>query len=91
VPLQSLRRLQADELKIHESFVGELDGMADGAIVGAVVELGHALGMTVVAEGVETDSQLAELRSLGCDMAQGYHLCRPVGADRLEELITHAA
>jgi diguanylate cyclase (GGDEF)-like protein len=90
VPLHSLRRLQADELKIHESFVGELDGIADGAIVGAVVELGHALGMTVVAEGVETDSQLGQLRLLGCDSAQGYHLCRPVGAQRLEELIMHA-
>ena len=91
VPLHSLRLLQADELKIHESFVGELDGSADGAIVGAVVELGHALGMTVVAEGVETDSQLTELRSLGCDGAQGYHLCRPVDSGRLEELLTRAA
>ena len=90
VPIHSLRRLQADELKIDESFVGELDGPADGAIVGAVVELGHALGMTVVAEGVETSTQLLELRSLGCDSAQGFHLCRPVGPERLAELITHA-
>jgi EAL domain-containing protein (putative c-di-GMP-specific phosphodiesterase class I) len=91
-PLHSLRRLQADELKIHESFVMELNGTAkDNAVVGAVVELGHALGMTVVAEGVETDQQLLELRSLGCDGAQGYLLCRPVVAEQLEELIMHAA
>jgi diguanylate cyclase (GGDEF)-like protein len=90
-PLHSLRRLQADELKIHQSFVGELNsGGGDTAIVGAVVELGHALGMTVVAEGVETDEQLLELRELGCDGAQGYLLCRPIAAEQLEELLTHA-
>jgi diguanylate cyclase (GGDEF)-like protein len=88
--LQSLRRVHADEIKIHESFVGELDGHPpDGAVVGAVVELGHALGMKVSAEGVETDEQLLVLRALGCDGAQGYHLCRPVGAEQLEALITH--
>jgi diguanylate cyclase (GGDEF)-like protein len=86
--LQSLRRLEAHELKIHESFVGELDGSPrDGKAVSAAVELGHALGMEVVAEGVETDAQLLELRSLGCDGAQGYLLGRPVAEDQLEALI----
>jgi diguanylate cyclase (GGDEF)-like protein len=88
--LQSLRRVHADEIKIHESFVGELDAHPpDGAVVGAVVELGHALGMKVTAEGVETDEQLIVLRALGCDGAQGYHLCRPVGAEQLEAMIMH--
>ena len=91
-PLRSLRSLKADELKIAPSFVGELDGDApDGSMVAAVVELGHALGMRVTAEGVETDEQLLELRSLGCDDAQGYLLSRPVPAERLEALISGAA
>jgi EAL domain-containing protein (putative c-di-GMP-specific phosphodiesterase class I) len=91
VPLHNLRRLQPDQLKIHESIVGELDGHPpDGAIVGAVVELAHALGMQVIAEGVETDVQLTELRLLGCDGAQGYLLGRPVAAEQLEELIAGA-
>jgi EAL domain-containing protein (putative c-di-GMP-specific phosphodiesterase class I) len=59
-------------------------------MVAAVVDLGHALGMKVVAEGVETDEQLLEVRTLGCDAAQGYLLCRPMRADQLEELIMHA-
>ncbi len=91
-PLHSLRTLQADLLKIHPRFVSELGGTGtDGAMVAAVVELGHALGMTVTAEGVETDAQLAELRELGCDAAQGFALARPVAADQLEALIAAAA
>jgi diguanylate cyclase (GGDEF)-like protein len=91
-PLRNLRSLKADEIKIAPSFVGELDGATnDGRMVAAVVELGHALGMSVTAEGVETDAQLDGLRSLGCDGAQGFLLCRPVPADQLEALITGAA
>lgn len=91
VPLGDLRRLKADVLKIDQSIVGELRPDLDGGMVGAVVDLGHALGMQVVAEGVETDEQLLELKTLGCDAAQGYLLCRPMRADQLEELIMHAA
>jgi predicted signal transduction protein with EAL and GGDEF domain len=90
VPLGDLRRLGADVLKIHQSIVGELGVVPDGNVVGAAVDLGHALGMKVVAEGVETDEQLLGLRTLGCDAAQGYLLCRPMRADQLEELIMHA-
>jgi EAL domain-containing protein (putative c-di-GMP-specific phosphodiesterase class I) len=90
VPLGDLRRLKADMLKIDQSIVGELTPDLDGGMVAAVVDLGHALGMKVVAEGVETDEQLLEVRTLGCDAAQGYLLCRPMRADQLEELITHA-
>jgi diguanylate cyclase (GGDEF)-like protein len=90
-PLGDLRRLKADVLKIHESIVGELDsGSADGAVVGAVVDLAHALGMQVVGEGVETDEQLLGLQTLGADAAQGFLLCRPMRGDQLEELIMHA-
>jgi diguanylate cyclase (GGDEF)-like protein len=90
VPLEDLRRLRADVLKIHQSIVGEVGAAPDSSVVGAVVDLGHALGMKVVAEGVETDEQLIELRTLGCDAAQGYLLSRPIRGDQLEELIMHA-
>jgi diguanylate cyclase (GGDEF)-like protein len=86
--LSSLRRLPVDMLKIHESFVSGLgNGSGDAAILGAVVELGHALGLSVVAEGVETDVQLAQLRELGCDSAQGYLFGRPVTEDEAAALL----
>jgi diguanylate cyclase (GGDEF)-like protein len=86
--LRNLKQLPVDALKIHESFVSGLGGdPEDASIVGAVVELGHALGLIVIAEGVETDSQLAELRSLGCDAAQGFLLGRPVTAQEVQALL----
>lgn len=87
--LQSLRHLPADMLKIHESFVTALDDLEEdeSGIVGAVVELGHALGLSVIAEGVETDTQLAHLRELGCDGAQGYLFSQPVSEDDVEEML----
>ena len=88
--LQSLRGMPIDTLKIHQTFVAALDADPDDSgIVGAVVELGHALGLTVIAEGVETDTQLAHLRELGCDGAQGLLFSAPVPeADVLELLGT---
>jgi diguanylate cyclase (GGDEF)-like protein len=86
--LQNLRRLPIDMLKIHQSFVNALDADPDdSAIVGAVVELGHALGLSVIAEGVETDVQLAHLRELGCDGAQGFLFSHPVPEDDVQELL----
>jgi diguanylate cyclase (GGDEF)-like protein len=86
--LSGLKRLPVDTLKIHESFVTGLGGDPDqSSLVGAVVELGHALGLNVVAEGVETDMQLAEVRLLGCDAAQGFLLGRPVPADEARALL----
>jgi EAL domain-containing protein (putative c-di-GMP-specific phosphodiesterase class I) len=86
--LQSLRELPVDMIKIHESFVSALDSETDdSALVGAVVELGHALGLTVIAEGVETDVQLAHLRELGCDGAQGFLFSGPVTEDGVHELL----
>jgi diguanylate cyclase (GGDEF)-like protein len=77
--LTRLRNLPVTMLKLHESLVSTL-GSAPGedALVAAVVELGHALGWSVVAEGVETDAQLASLRDVGCDGAQGYLFSQPV-------------
>ncbi len=86
--LASLKRLPIDSLKIHESFVTGIGSDADEtSIVGAVVELGHALGLRVTAEGVETNAQLAHLRSLGCDAAQGYLLGRPMPEHEIEALL----
>ncbi|MBV9311940.1 MAG: EAL domain-containing protein [Solirubrobacterales bacterium] len=87
--LWSLRRLPVDLLKIDESFVSSLDGDGEASsIVGAVVELGHALGLSVVAEGVETDMQLEELRELGCDAAQGFLLSKPMTEQEADELLS---
>jgi diguanylate cyclase (GGDEF)-like protein len=73
-----LKRFPVDTVKVDRSFVDGLGTEAeDSAIVAAVVSLGHALGHTVVAEGVETVRQLRELRRLGCDQAQGFWFARP--------------
>jgi diguanylate cyclase (GGDEF)-like protein len=73
-----LKTLPVDSLKIDRSFI---DGLGsdpdDSAIVAAVVSMGHALGLTVTAEGIETPLQLSELRSLGCDLGQGFYFARP--------------
>jgi diguanylate cyclase (GGDEF)-like protein len=79
--LSYLQRLPLDELKIDQSFTAALDrDPASRAIVGSLVGLAHAIGLEVVAEGVETVTQLEELHLLGCEMAQGYHLARPAPA-----------
>jgi diguanylate cyclase len=86
--LSTLRHLPIDTLKIHESFVTGLGGDPEAAsIVGALVKLGHALGLSVVAEGVETEEQLATLRLLGCDAAHGFLLGRPVPGDDILALL----
>ena len=77
-----LRRFPVDSVKVDRSFVDGLGTESeDSAIVAAVVGLGHALGLSVVAEGVETELQLAELRALGCDRAQGFWFARPQPED----------
>jgi diguanylate cyclase (GGDEF)-like protein len=83
--LAYLKRLPVSELKIDRTFVCNLvDGRNDEVIVRSTIELGHNLGLRVVAEGVEDEETLDELRRLGCDEAQGYHLSRPVPAGELE-------
>ncbi|WP_159099015.1 putative bifunctional diguanylate cyclase/phosphodiesterase [Aquabacterium olei] len=86
--LSYLRRLPARQLKVDRSFVRDLDTSHDAqAIAGAVVRLAHALGMTVVAEGVETEAQAAILRDLDCDELQGFLYARPMsGPDLLNWL-----
>jgi len=76
--LAYLHRFPADELKIDQSFVADLDSDSfDDPLVGAMIAIGDSLGLRVVAEGVETTEQLAILRDLGCRFAQGYLFARP--------------
>ncbi len=81
--LSYLQRFPIDVLKIDKSFVDALELDQGSEILAAVVDLAHALGLRVVAEGVETQRQLTSLRSLGCDFAQGYLFSRPVPASEL--------
>jgi EAL domain-containing protein (putative c-di-GMP-specific phosphodiesterase class I) len=83
--LAYLKRLPLDEVKIDRSFVmGMAEDADDAVIVRATIELARGLGLTVVAEGVETEAVLDELGRLRCDVAQGYHLSRPLPAPQLE-------
>ena len=63
------------------------DNPSDSAIVAAIITLAHTLGLEAVAEGVETPAQLDELRSLGCDKAQGFFMARPSSGDDIGELL----
>jgi EAL domain-containing protein (putative c-di-GMP-specific phosphodiesterase class I) len=86
--LTGLQQLPIDTLKIDRSIVGGIGrGPRERPILGAVVELGHALGLQVVAEGVETVAQLQALRDAECDAAQGYLLARPVPEDQVRSLL----
>ena len=77
--LQHLRRLPLAEVKIDRSFVlGMSTSQNQGFIARSIVELAHNLGLRVVAEGVETEGQLAWLAGRGCDLVQGYLLGRPM-------------
>ncbi len=89
--LAYLSRLPVDALKIDRAFIaGLLRGPVSSAIVKATVELGHALGLAVVAEGVEDERQLVQLRALGCDRAQGAFVAMPMSdAEILDWLAVH--
>jgi EAL domain-containing protein (putative c-di-GMP-specific phosphodiesterase class I) len=90
--LSYLKRLPVDCLKIDRSLVkGVGYETEDTAIIRAVVSLAHSLGITVTAEGIETQDQLTQLREVGCDQGQGYLFARPVSADRVPELLASLA
>ena len=89
--LAYLGRLPVTELKIDRAFVtGLATDVTSAAIVRSTVELAHNLGLTVVAEGVEDEQALAVLRVQGCDLAQGFHLSRPLPGDEATAWMQHA-
>jgi diguanylate cyclase (GGDEF)-like protein len=85
--LAYLGNLAVSELKLDRTFITGLGtGQAtDAALVRATIDLGHALGLRVVAEGIEDDATLTALTGMGCDLAQGYFIGRPVPADQLTD------
>jgi EAL domain-containing protein (putative c-di-GMP-specific phosphodiesterase class I) len=83
-----LKHFPLDTLKIDRAFIREITSDPDDAAIStAIIALGHALGLTVTAEGVETEAHVNLLREQGCDEMQGYFFSRPVTADRLAELL----
>jgi len=86
--LAYLKRFPVGKLKIDRSFVNDLETDPDDwAIASTIVSMGRSLRMTVLAEGVETAEQLAQLRKMGCDMAQGYYFSRPTSAAGIADIL----
>jgi EAL domain-containing protein (putative c-di-GMP-specific phosphodiesterase class I) len=90
--LSYLKRFPVDFLKIDRSFVEELGRAPNGAskdkeIVKAMIDLTHALGLKVIAEGVETSEQLARLRNMQCDFAQGNYFAEPLPSEALAVIL----
>ena len=86
--LRQLSTLPVASLKIDRAFVHEMQRGADGgAVVRAIVSLGNSLGKSVIAEGIESAAQLEQLRAIGCSAGQGYHLSRPLAAERIDRLL----
>ena len=82
--LSYLKRFAVDKLKIDQSFVRDLSlDSDDAAIIRAIVQMAHSLGLRTIAEGVESEAILELLRRFGCDEAQGYHFARPLPAEAL--------
>lgn len=86
--LSYLQKLPATELKIDRSFVSLiLTSRSDATVVDSTIKLAHALGMSVVAEGVETKDVLDSLRTMGCDIIQGYYIAKPMALDQFKAQI----
>jgi EAL domain-containing protein (putative c-di-GMP-specific phosphodiesterase class I) len=82
--LTYLKRLPVNEIKIDKSFIiGMMEDSASVSIVRPIIELGHNMGLQVVAEGVENRETWDRLVAFGCDLAQGYYLCPPMPASDL--------
>jgi EAL domain-containing protein (putative c-di-GMP-specific phosphodiesterase class I) len=87
--LTYLRRFPIDELKIDRSFIGAIDGSRQStALLHTLVELGQTLGLSVVAEGIETCGQLEELRGERCAYGQGFIFARPMAAADVESYLS---
>jgi EAL domain-containing protein (putative c-di-GMP-specific phosphodiesterase class I) len=89
--LSHLKRFPVGKLKIDRSFIRDLmTDPTDAQLVNAMVAMGRSLGISVLAEGVETKAQLQRLRGIGCDAVQGYFLGRPEPAATARQWLLHA-
>jgi EAL domain-containing protein (putative c-di-GMP-specific phosphodiesterase class I) len=87
--LAYLKQFPVQEVKVDRTFVqGIAESPVDSAIVRAVIDLANAMGISTVAEGVETEDQLAGLRMLGCPVAQGFYFSHPLRAAEFDDLLT---
>jgi EAL domain-containing protein (putative c-di-GMP-specific phosphodiesterase class I) len=83
-----LTKLPVSCIKIDKTFVQNIEADRDSAVVvKSIIDLGHNLGLKIVAEGVETAAAMSLLQKLQCDVAQGYHLCRPITADMMTKYL----
>ena len=90
--LVQLQRLPVDEIKIDRSFViSMMTSESDAMIVRSTIDLARNLGLVVTAEGVEDQATRHRLADMGCDLAQGYELCRPLPADRCAQVVREAS
>ena len=88
--LSYLKRFPMDVLKIDQSFVQGLSaGPEESALARAIVQIGRTLKMRTVAEGIETSEEMERLRGLGCELGQGFHLCRPVPPGEIASMLRH--
>ncbi len=86
--LQHLSSLPVNSLKIDRAFISEMTSDSnESAVVRAVIMLGKSLGKAIIAEGIETEDQLEQLRQMGCQAGQGYHLSRPLAAELIDQLL----
>jgi EAL domain-containing protein (putative c-di-GMP-specific phosphodiesterase class I) len=86
--LSYLKQIPAHELKIDRAFIMEIEsGQRDALLVRSSIDLAHGLGMKVTAEGVETAAAFGLLQAMGCDMAQGYGIAKPMPFDKLVPFI----
>ena len=87
-----LHRLPFNEIKVDRAFVADCTISGESrSIVRMIIDLAHALGMTAVAEGVESADALDLLRDLGCDQAQGYFIARPIEAGAVPDMVVRHA
>lgn len=91
--LNYLYRFPIDNLKIDRSFIQNIHAAPENlAVTKAIIGLGHTLGLEVVAEGVEHDTEVLVLQDVGCDELQGFHFARPMPAEQFADwLATHRA
>ena len=89
--LAHLSRLPVREIKIDRSFIAAKLDQKEESVLRDIVDLGHVMGLKVVAEGVEDRGTLDRLLDIGCDSAQGFHLCPPIGAADLTSWLRHSA